>query len=102
MILAVNGPAGPITVCTCGCGISPPHHHDYSCPVASGSPPDDAIDADDVREAKLDADAFGRVFPEIKIALLVQVMRVLLRTPSIPAPAKRLIAETLDKIRERR
>lgn len=58
------------------------------------------IDADDVREAKLDADAFGRVFPEIKIALLVQVMRVLLRTPGIPAPAKRLIAATLDKIGE--
>lgn len=64
--------------------------------------PEEPIDADDVKEAKLDADAFGHIFPEIKLALLVQVLRVLLRTPTIPAPSKRLIAATLDKIGERR
>jgi len=60
------------------------------------------IDADDVRAAKLDTDAFGSVFPEIKIALLLQVMRVLLRATTIPPSYKVLIAATLDKIGARR
>lgn len=80
------------------------HRTGAPCDECAGTDRDEngPIDADDVREAKLDADAFGHIFPEIRLALLVQVLRVLLRTPTIPAPSKRLIAATLDKIGERR
>lgn len=36
---------------------------------------DNALSAEDVREAKLDRDAFGRIFPEIRLAVALQILR---------------------------
>lgn len=58
-----------------------------------------ALSAEDVRAAKLDRDAFGRIFPEIKLAVALQVLRSI-RDEQIGASetVKALAAETIEVI----
>lgn len=39
------------------------------------APPSDALTADDVKAARLDRDAFGRLFPETRLAIAEQILR---------------------------
>lgn len=61
--------------------------------------PDTALCAEDVRDARLDCDAFGRVFDEIKLAVAIQVFKSIRdEQVAIPATARALVDETLKRI----
>jgi hypothetical protein len=59
------------------------------------------LTAEDVRHARLDRDAFGRVHPEIKYAVCLQIFRNLHAAYQIPSTAKALIEETLSQLGEK-
>lgn len=58
-----------------------------------------ALTAEDVREARLDCDAHGRIFPEIKLAAALQVLRsIATEQPTASAVVRALAAATLEKL----
>ncbi len=58
------------------------------------------LTAEDVRAAKLDTDAHGRVFDEVKIAAAVQVLRSIRdEQPTASAVIRALAEATLEKLR---
>lgn len=59
-----------------------------------------AITADDVRTARLDCDAHGRVFDEVKLAVAAQVLRSIVREqPTASAVIKALAEAALERLK---
>lgn len=56
------------------------------------------INADDVRATKFYRDALGRVFPEVKLGLAVQVLRAVGREHVVSNEARALCAAALEVI----
>lgn len=52
------------------------------------------LTADDVREARLDTDAHGRIHPEIKLAAALQVLRSIAHEQPTASAVIRALAQT--------
>lgn len=62
---------------------------------------DRALSADDVRAARLDTDAHGRIFPEVERAAMLQVLRDIRdNQPTASAPVRGLAAAIIEKLGE--
>lgn len=59
---------------------------------------EEALTAEDVRAARLDCDAFGRIFPETEIAVYRQILRSIVEEqPTASAVIRALAQTTLEK-----
>ncbi len=60
----------------------------------------DVLTADDIATAHLDTDAFGRIFPELKLAAALQVLRSIRdEQPTVSAVVRGLCAAILDRLK---